>query len=435
VSCAVPPLIQVNAWRGCLPESDFKRCLENSSQDSDSSMHPYLKYLAKISDAAIAFFKYWYFKTVFENYPNLQNIIAALKSIQYKNTNGYDGVLDVLAHGYNPNSVYSSLESLFNSKLQANKVYEKTFLVRTVHILWMEMNGQLPWSIKNYSNNEINSLFYDPTFSWLNPQLKPMTGSSLDSIAGNEFEDYEPQISLEASYKLHALALKLKANTIADSTDNASRWIKSNFFHAYKDAQNDWGFDKYTGKKPYTWMPYGNNAFPANLEELFNQRIIGCREPALLHAEILRSLNIPAVVVHPGGHAVVDCPTINKFMHGDYLATRPVTPLAMEYMSTNEFDSYMNDYDYNKRLDTKLSQNYDAWHVMLMSTSIQRSNNELYLGFNVSNESNADFPALIKDEVPQYNVTYNASTHVLDSQKIPIRSLSELSAPGANVWQ
>jgi len=398
-------------------------------------MHPYLKYLAKISDAAIAFFKYWYFKTVFENYPNLQNIIAALKSIQYKNTNGYDGVLDVLAHGYNPNSVYSSLESLFNSKLQANKVYEKTFLVRTVHILWMEMNGQLPWSIKNYSNNEINSLFYDPTFSWLNPQLKPMTGSSLDSIAGNEFEDYEPQISLEASYKLHALALKLKANTIADSTDNASRWIKSNFFHAYKDAQNDWGFDKYTGKKPYTWMPYGNNAFPANLEELFNQRIIGCREPALLHAEILRSLNIPAVVVHPGGHAVVDCPTINKFMHGDYLATRPVTPLAMEYMSTNEFDSYMNDYDYNKRLDTKLSQNYDAWHVMLMSTSIQRSNNELYLGFNVSNESNADFPALIKDEVPQYNVTYNASTHVLDSQKIPIRSLSELSAPGANVWQ
>jgi len=370
-------------------------------------------------------------------YKNLKNVTAVLKAIKFNSplvtkmrqkTTGYDFILSVLNNGYDPDKDLKSLVSSLQTISQKIPLYETTFLLRVIHIVWMEVNGKLPWTIKSYSNNEINGLFFEPTVNALNVQLIPATGIP-GAYPGSCLEDYEPQISFDASYKLHHLALKFLADTKENSFIIAIGGLKPYFFHAYNhdSVAENWGFDKYTGKTPYKFMPVGDNRYPLNLEQLFDERIVGCHEPALILTEMLRSMNIPALTLNPGGHAVVYIPGPEYYIHGDYLACNSIVPVELILFSLAEFIQYLtSNYDYNKILDDKLSLHFTLWQHMILTTGVQRVNSTLYLGFNCKSEENKTILPIVQTEAPQYGTEYDSTTQTLISKAIPIIPLNNL---------
>jgi hypothetical protein len=367
-------------------------------------------------------------KNMLDTYPNLQAIKIALKNMKFGNTNGYDAILSVLCGGYNPGKDWLTLKALFDQQLSTEKE-QKIFLVRTIHILWMEKNGGLSWSIKDYSQNEINSLFYarrvnNYDFPSLAPDI-PILSQDID------FET-ERKLALEASYKMHALALKIKANSIDLSATNAVRWIKTNFFHAY----NEWGWDIYGTSE---WES------PADLESLFKERIVGCHLPVMLLSEILRSLNIPAVNLAVNakiaGHGVTYIPTLKRYVHGDHLAYRPLVPVKYMLLTEDEIvqwnqinpntDPPSIDWDLTYLLDNKIKAVFDPNLSWLFTCGIHREGTKLNLEiqYNWNLPVPADIIDAFKTEAQQYNIQYDVATMKFTSQPVPIQSLESLSQP------
>jgi hypothetical protein len=140
------------------------------------------------------------YRDLLDNTPNLQQVVTTLKGISMNNGGtGYDAILRTLIN-YHPDLSWKSQERLFSCRMKTDYLFNKTFLVRTVHILWMEQNGQLPWSIKNYSKDEIRGLFFEFFVSLTGPMRPTLPPQSQFA---NEWEDIpEELIPFEASYKL-----------------------------------------------------------------------------------------------------------------------------------------------------------------------------------------------------------------------------------------
>jgi hypothetical protein len=334
---------------------------------------------------------------------------------------------------------WKSLERLFNCRLKTSyKVaYDANmiFLIRTAHILWMELNKQLSWSIKNYSEDEIKGLFFEilmNIYGSLCPTVP--TESQWDGV-WDLFP--EPEINLEASYKFHAIAMKLKAGTREQSVINCIRWLKSNLFHPY----NEWMLTRYTGG--VLWNPDGSRC-PPNLSRLFEERIAGCHSPAVLLSELLRLLNIPAFPIGIGNstighHGVTYIPVLERFVHGDTIVLNPRCPSEIVLLTPAEMAEYkidsMMDYTIRKKLKTIVVQEK---FVEQLIKSMEREGATLIIRFVDPDPYNPLLPpnivAMLQQELPQFHIQYNAAGTALVSQPVPIRMLEDFSAPGSDLW-
>jgi hypothetical protein len=362
---------------------------------------------------------------ILDTYQNLQQVTIALKNMSFGSANGYDTALSVLGGSYSPTEDWATLQALFDQQFPTNTIYEKIFLVRTIHILWMEKHGWLPWTIKDYSKDEINALFYEERVNYLDSSLGPKPSINYPSQYVGSEEYADPQLELEASYKLHELAIKMEANTVELSVTNAVRWIKTNFFHAY----NSWGFDRYKGK-PDPWVIAPGNFLPSNMESLFDERIVGCHEPVMLLSEILRCLNIPAVNLNIFSHGVTYIPSLDSYVHGDHLANRPLVPVSLMLLTKDEIVQYSDEDDmlFNL-LDNKIKSVFDPTFASLFSNNhIGRVDNTLILPIDgMISAVPANIVDAFRTEAQQYNIQYDAVTGKFTSQPVPIQSLVSLS--------
>jgi len=356
------------------------------------------------------------YKEMLDTYPNLQQLTAALKNMSFGGVNGYDTALSILGGSYDPAGDWATLQALFE-QLQTPSTELKIFLARAIHILWMEKHGRLPWTIKDYSTDEINALFYEVNENnYRDPSIKPNLSVPVPS-QNIEFEEYgDPNLELETSYKLHELALKMKADTKELTVTNAMRWIKTEFFHAY----NSWSFDKYS-----------DDPFPANLGELFGERIVGCHETVLLLSGILRSLNIPTVNILVGEHGVTCIPSLDSYVHGDHLANRPLVPVTLMLLTKDEILQYTPEDDmFENLLETKVSTLFDnVGPLYLFTTTIRRTGSSLTLNiaYNGPAQVQTNIVQAFQTEAQQYNIQYDAATKTFTSQAVPIQSLVSLS--------
>jgi hypothetical protein len=370
------------------------------------------------------------YRNLLENTGSLQPVAAVLKGIHMDDgRTGFDAVLDALVT-FDPARSWRAQECIFESAMKTSVAGVKIFLVRTVHILWMERNGQLPWSITNYTDNEIRGLFFELVVSTASGVLPEVPA---ESGWGSWWEDFsEPLVSLEASYRLHAVSGKLRAGTHGQTAVNCIRWIKSNFFHPYSWPGSSYGLDRYADGKP--WGSEGGHC-PRNISRLFEERIAGCHSPSVLLSEMLRLSNIPAFPIHIDCHGVVYIPSLDRFVHGDHLVNLPFYASEILLLTSAEVADYPNDPMLFDVVDAKLGtviEPASTWRLTLM---MHRDGSMLTFAYgDMDWVPSAKVLALLQKEVPQFRFRLNDAGTGLTSQPVPIRTLEDFSAPGSGLW-
>ena len=124
-----------------------------------------------------------------------------------------------------------------------------------------------------------------------------------------------------------AEAITAGANSDYEKVVKLVDWEMKNFFH----AGGLWGWDTYEG---YT------NILSLPIKELFKERIVGCHQAANILVSLLNSINIPAEKIVVENHGVVYLSSLNKYVHGDYIANLVSVPAEQLIMTEEELNSY-----------------------------------------------------------------------------------------------
>jgi len=203
---------------------------------------------------------------------------------------------------------------------------DKNFLIRLTHALYLETHHLVPWSLLDYSEEEIISLFTSNAEEIIHFYQDP-----------NVLEGYDGHVeSLKDKFFIHNYNYKdfenlfFVADGVIGNEENQEKaiikivsWTGRNFVHAYLlNNPED--------------HPPGDIALDLSngyLSGLFKSRMVdaGCHSGAKILVTLLRSLNIPAYLLMGEGHGVAFIPTINKYVHGDAI-TFSAAGLPGEYM-------------------------------------------------------------------------------------------------------
>lgn len=221
-------------------------------------------------------------------------------------------------------STYSGCDSLAEKQMIINNVFDahpvgdpddRAYLIYICHMIWVEDNGKLSWSLRNISRENIRLLA---------ERTVDFTGWSSDGLGlngcwGGTGSDFIEPVSREW-YKAFPLARFLAegCSDQGEALKSLLKWEMKNFFHAYVwGVDEDWGWDHYDTQLIDWDIP---------LEAYFRERIIGCHGGAKILCAMLRSINIPAIELHYAGHGITYLPTLNRYVHGDYIADMNVLP-------------------------------------------------------------------------------------------------------------
>jgi len=191
------------------------------------------------------------------------------------------------------------------------------YLAGLCHSIWVEENVGLPWSLRDYSPHELRFLLERRVdMNGWNSQHSghsgcwgmdhPNTSLPREPIADTWYQTYP------LSFHLAGRQPDKRQVVLAFVS-----WIMVNFFHAYTlGTQENWPLSLYSS--------YGRSGSPddwlVTLADLFAQRVSGCHGPAKILTALLRSINIPAVEIHYQGHGICYVPTLDLYVHGDFLA-------------------------------------------------------------------------------------------------------------------
>lgn len=261
-----------------------------------------------------------------------------------------------------------------NSSLEEK---ERSYIIQVAHILKLEKEKLLPWSIKDYSKEEINQLLNGDKTEW---------GQSIIS---------------EEWYKLSLVALNLtKDLNQKEAVEKIVEWETRNFFHAYED---------------YGREVYGKGMTDLTIEELFRERVVSCHTASHILIAMLRAINIPSYEIHLKGHGVVFIPSLNLYVHGDYIADFAVEPSLL--MTKEELESYAN----SERGYMKFWEESPYRFVEL-----KREGNSLYISGAISDKVDTDF---IINSLKEYNIVLEKGGIGwlnVKSDKIKIKELEEI---------
>lgn len=388
-------------------------CGEDSAEEPESYIYDVEKY-----------------KNILETYPNLQKIRDALTANKYwfsegSPKTGFEIVMGMLGNHFNPeNSDFTTIKHEVSEYLDnMTGVRDKIFLMRTVQALWTEANKGVSWSLKDYSDEEIDALFHVARFE---------DGPQLDV----PFEEYfyessrMPQAEIDAAYQFHFLAQKLLGESREETIYNVIRWLKANIFHAYiSEADNEvWGWDEMYGGE-----------IPEDLSAFMQERGGGCHTACIAFANILKALNIPVVNIRDyGGHAISYVPEMDKFIHGDMLVKTAPVPDEMYLWGYEEVNSPDDHHVLRANFKEKIKEHYgdqlsDEDVDSLMMLSIRRSEDDLIIRYH--KPLSDELLQIIQEEAPQYNVRLTEDGTGVESDHLPIKSLAELSEPDVDIWK
>lgn len=378
-------------------------------------------------------------------YPNLKKIVDILAGLDVtQGVNGYQAVVGILSSGIfdhkKPKDVMDAeLKAYFPAEINPGVVL---YVLQVAQALWVEKNKIVPWSIKDYSEEEIDHLFYYPHINGWPHQCQPASGNN-----EHPAEQYdEPQVEIDATYQLFPLGQKLLQKDATETILKSIQWISTNFLHYYMQTDEmGWTDELYRDGRPdeaaVRELSSGYQIFaPNKLSRYFDERVGGCHEPIIVLRGILRSLNIPAINLRAEGHGVTYLPTIDRFVHGDVIIDHALTPPQVMLLNQNDFSHMPED---EMMYDTTNRKSEVSCRVLLNGVPAP-IDNRCYFGVGVLRRG-ANYDALGEFDLPddQLSLMYGPSlsggftgpmvqieAHQMQAPQYDIRPVGEPDAEG-----
>ncbi len=335
----------------------------------------------------------------------------------------------LINNGYDPEWSYAQKELALEGldRREFHNQGEKIFLIIVAHGLMVEVKGLVPWSLQDYSAEEINNLFIeDAALHYASPSLDRGT---LPTDMPNLYSHAHP-MGGEIVEQAHLLQFSIARDLIAGQTSHFDAaaaltvWIQQSFFHAY----DDYGWNVYLdGREPLDTG--GPVAYPTSLMRIYEERAVGCHDPSIMLEGMLHSLNIPALRLNVHGHGVVYLPTLDRYVHGDHMAMYTAAPPGTLLLTPEEFRPYAEDVAWIFQIF------FDKYQPPIPSIPLLREGDALYIhARNVINRpemtcveiSSEDWDWL-SSQLTIYNIYYDTVNCELTSDYVPIQTLQALS--------
>ncbi|MFA5848208.1 MAG: hypothetical protein WC855_15060 [Thermodesulfovibrionales bacterium] len=298
---------------------------------ADSTLYPYL-----ISNSPM-------FRKIeaILDFPSMRNVRRLINSID--GNNDILLRLSFLLENYDPCQPIDQLEARFGQAynglnmqpycIPESEFYNKTritpeFLKNLTHAMYVEVNGLVPWSLSQYSLEEMEYLLptrpceslnnYPPNF------VEHQRGFQGGPACGENIENRE-------AYKVFPL---VRNGILSDQRLTAAKVIELvplHFFHSYMEPEIGENWPGFHGS--YKFEDYEDTELLSDylpLGPLFRERVLpmGCHTAASIAATLLRALNIPAFEadghnfgsLYLDGHGILLLPSLGLYSHGDWLA-------------------------------------------------------------------------------------------------------------------
>lgn len=319
---------------------------------------------------------------------------------------------------------------------------DQLFLIQLTHSLHLEENNLVPWSLLEYSKEEIISLFTSDSRDTVLEFYQ--AGYTSDRSEFDKFKgDQLPLDMLKDTENLYILSKNVIGDEVThyESIVKVVDWIERNFVHA-SNINNP---ESVPSDDPlvinYTRGDHGY------IKGIFKTRSPnGCGGGTALLRGMLRSLNIPAYELIAQSHGVVFMPTINRYVHGDTLLGYSVTVPADYFILTLEEAFDGDDVDFYTEA-TYIAQSllsdpevrylrfasgpFVSWPNKTMFIRFSKQ----YMDTEISYYPNGEEEwQEIRDRLPEYNLPEDHKDLIDDpydersyrSIPVPIKSLEEL---------
>ncbi len=363
----------------------------------------------------------------------------------------YRMVLDFLVNDYDPNQEFENFIDSVRLNMPAQDEPDSTFLLRVAQSLWLERSGTVSWSLKDYSKEEIDYLFainglYTGEAVEIDDVVSPYKVPRVKFFDQNGIfyrqDPYrEAQVEEDMAYQLYPIAKKLVGDDVNETVRNVVRWSKNNLFHFDSDYSDSVYED---GREPAEENDFGDSYRPANLKRFFDERAEGCHGPALLVADMLKVLNIPAHNYQAiTSHGVVYIPGLDRFVHGDHISgfqsarveDQLIKPEDIKEAALNG-DEMMTEYLAN----TPFCDGDAGDGTFCPCRSLKREGENLVafsFGGAMAESISAECLANYQREMVSYNfeLVSEGGKTTLMSYPMPIVGLSVLTDPNVDIWK
>jgi hypothetical protein len=375
---------------------------------------------------------------ILDTYASLETIRMRLETMNLSNSlSGQDltgrELLEwiLIDREYDPRDSNSDKEEIMNVLDTYIFPYPsaRIFLINVATGLTVEAHGWVPWSLSDYSVDDIENLFIeDESFRTTDPTLHKGDLPQGMPNAVNHWHNMDDILIEEAHYKQFNLARRLTegAANQQDAVAAMVVWLQQNFFHAISPG---YAWDVYLdGQEPREGP--GQVAFPLSLERIYEERVSGCHEPTLILEGMAHSLNIPAVRLSIHGHGVLYLPTMERFIHGDHVVAYTDAP----------FGSLLLTYDQILPFAQEEANLYTIYYETIYVTPFRsmplwRDGEYLYIENDTVRNPGESVCIVIDEEdwlriskqLSAYNLRYDTVNCVLSSDRLPILTLDELN--------
>lgn len=141
----------------------------------------------------------------------------------------------------------------------------------------------------------------------------------------------------EETKKVKSLAEKLTQNaqTTEEKVIAIAQWAENNLFH-YEDfgpGRNYAADNVYSGSDER----YGG-LNTISIDEIFEERAVGCHYASRVIISMLESIGVGAEYIKRDGHGLTYIPSLDQYIHGDYIADLACIPAEELLQSKEELD-------------------------------------------------------------------------------------------------
>ncbi len=318
-------------------------------------------------------------------------------------------VLEEILDTYDLYESITQKENKFNAIFQRYGSFdeeEHIYLIHVAHALLVENSNVVPWSLRDYSQDEIIALLERSiNLFWL------ITDFIEEEEAFNYGSCWRVGNASKDWYKTFPLAKGLIENSEnqLQATEKIMGWVEKNFLH----AQVGWGWEETYG--------YSRDLVRPTLEELFRERIGDCQTTTVIVPAMLRSINIPAYQISQRGHGVVYMPSLDLYAHGDFIADYAAIPTSDLLMTRDELLGWtLSERGY-------LAFNDDIYYNRVQyNLKLEREDNFLYIDGAFVYDLYGDYWDQIRSQLLEYNLFLDDDRVV--SELVRIKDLDELTS-------
>ncbi len=366
---------------------------------------------------------------ILETYENFSEINIVLNqdfAIHRGSSNVVTGkdLIDVLLHIYDYNPTLAldekndSIQNFKNDYTFLISDLQLSFVINTANVLYTETYNLYPWSIQEYTKEDIHRLLVYPYYY---PFLYDLFPTDVENVA---LHDYNDTIVVDAHYKQYDIAKKIVGNakTHKNAISKLIQWTQKNFVH----AADDYGWDIY---KDDSW----DVPLPQTIEDIYSERVIGCHEPTVMLVGMLHNMNIPAVRLSVHGHGLIYLPSVDGYVHGDHIASSLYTPGTPWLFSLEELISYNNIEDALVSWKTGVDMFHEKYDIPLYMYLARDEDDLKILGsLDIdTTDGSCNIPLKYiwmsaRFAVFEYNMLYDKEDCNISSNLVPIKTIDNI---------